>query len=495
MDTSPIIKVAAFIKPLQSHYLLTSNPLSKVTSKQSAGTQVGSVKKLVTISKSKKPNKQKVILILADGVRYDYIKDPNLKGIQRMARNGVKAEYVQPIFPSNSYPNWYTIVTGLYAESHGMIQNFMYDPVENDTFLMSPHPNASHPHWWSMADPLWTTAEKQGVKTAVFWWDGCQVEIRNTTPSMCLEYQSYWTWPTVQNDTLDACDEILDNFEKDDWGLALVYFEAVDANGHAWGSESSARIEAMKDLDQVITRLQDGIESRKMTDLVNIVLVSDHGMVTVIEENGEQNAKVIEIETIVDPNDIVVMFDRGTTSMLLPVKGKEQKVLDDLKKASPAGLRFYAKSDIPIKYHFKNNRRVSPILLVAEKGYFVRGFTDYGKTKPLPDIVYSGHHGYDPYAVKEMRTIMLATGPGLRKGYTSPPLMMTDHYNLVCHLLDINAQPNNGSWLRIEGMLAEESSQRHSSLWPTSQANHVSQSNYLSALTLITLFLILCRHL
>ena len=107
----------------------------------------------------------------------------------------------------------------------------MYDPKEKDTFLMFPHPNASHAHWWNQAEPLWVTAEKQGVRTAVYWWDGCQVPIRNMTPTYCLEYQSFWTWPKPKEDTIEALKEILDNFGRNEWQLGLVYYEAVDATG------------------------------------------------------------------------------------------------------------------------------------------------------------------------------------------------------------------------------------------------------------------------
>jgi len=398
---------------------------------------------------------RKVILILVDGVRYDYVKDPSLKGFSRMARRGVKAEYVQPIFPSNSYPNWYTIITGLYGESHGMVQNFMYDPVEKDTFMMFPHPNASHPHWWNRAEPLWVTAEKQGVRTAVYWWDGCQVNIRNVTPTYCLEYQSYWTWPKPKEDTIDALKEILDNFQRNEWQLALVYYEAVDATGHAWGTESTERVEAMKDFDEILIKLQDEVEARSLEEEVVIYVVSDHGMIDVDAEN-KKDTKLIDIETILDPNDVQVMLDRGSTSFLYPMAGKEDKVMAALTRANKRGLRFYRKAEIPVEYHIKESDRTAPILLVADKGYFLRGFPKGGKTKPVWDVIYSGHHGYDPFNTKEMRTIMYARGPGLKKGYTSKPLMMTDHYNLVCHLLDIEAQANNGSWLRVQGFLNDE---------------------------------------
>lgn len=149
-----------------------------------------------------------------------------------------------------------------------MVQNFMYDPKEKDTFLMTPHPNASHAHWWNEAEPIWITAEKNDVKTAVYWWDGCQVTIKGKEPTLCLEYQSYWTWPKPNEDTLDALNEILDNFQNEDWRLGLVYYEAVDAMGHAFGSESQERRDAMQDFDKILTTLQDEIEKRNMQNEV-----------------------------------------------------------------------------------------------------------------------------------------------------------------------------------------------------------------------------------
>jgi predicted AlkP superfamily pyrophosphatase or phosphodiesterase len=144
----------------------------------------------------------------------------------------------------------------------------MYDPKEKDTFLMSPHPNASHPHWWNGAEPIWINAEKNGLKTAVYWWDGCQVKIKGKEPTLCLEYQSYWTWSKPYDDTVNALYEILDNFESDEWHLGLVYYEAIDAMGHAFGSESNERLEAVQEFDKILNLLQDEIERRNMEDEV-----------------------------------------------------------------------------------------------------------------------------------------------------------------------------------------------------------------------------------
>ncbi|KFM82403.1 Ectonucleotide pyrophosphatase/phosphodiesterase family member 6, partial [Stegodyphus mimosarum] len=147
---------------------------------------------------------EKVILVLVDGVRWDYLNDSSYVGFKRMADNGVKAEYVTPVFPSNSYPNWYTIVTGLYPENHGIVQNYMYDTERDDLFLMALHSNASHPHWWNDAEPIWVTAEKRDLKSAVYWWDGCQVLIQGKKPTKCEEYANYWVWGKVNRDTLNA---------------------------------------------------------------------------------------------------------------------------------------------------------------------------------------------------------------------------------------------------------------------------------------------------
>ena len=160
------------------------------------------------------------------------------------------------------------LLKGLYGESHGMVQNFMYDPKEKEYFMMAPDKNASHPHWWNGAEPIWINAEKHDLKTAVYWWDGCQVKIRGKVPSFCLQYQSFWTWSNVNEDTTNAFYEILDHFEADEWHLGLVYYEAIDALGHAFGPESNDRVEAVREFDKMLTHLQDEIELRNMQNEV-----------------------------------------------------------------------------------------------------------------------------------------------------------------------------------------------------------------------------------
>ncbi|RWS19548.1 Ectonucleotide pyrophosphatase/phosphodiesterase family member 6-like protein, partial [Leptotrombidium deliense] len=99
---------------------------------------------------------KKLLVIMIDGVRHDYPdRESNLTAFQKLTSDGVKAEYLEPVFPSSTYPNWYAIATGLFPETNGFVANRMYDELRNDFFLMSPHPNASHKHWWNKAEPIW----------------------------------------------------------------------------------------------------------------------------------------------------------------------------------------------------------------------------------------------------------------------------------------------------------------------------------------------------
>ncbi len=174
----------------------------------------------------------KLLIILVDGFRWDYVSlDKSLKGFPKIAANGVRAKYVKPIFPANSYPNWYAIVTGLYGESHGMFENFMYDQSRDDFFFMTPHPNASHQHWWNQSEPIWINAQGNGVKTAMYLWDGCQVRIEEVRPYICHKYKAVYETAAADNQTRTTINTILDDFGADKYRLALVYHELVDHYG------------------------------------------------------------------------------------------------------------------------------------------------------------------------------------------------------------------------------------------------------------------------
>jgi ectonucleotide pyrophosphatase/phosphodiesterase family protein 6 len=263
----------------------------------------------------------KLLIILVDGFRFDYVqKDKSLKGFPRIAREGVSAQHVTPIFPANSYPNWYAITTGLYSESHGIVQNIMYDKKHDELFLMAPNPNASHPFWWNETEPLWITSEKSGVKSALYLWDGCQVEIRGYKPSICVPYKSLYEYPAVSNETRKMLNKVLNDFKEDKYRLGMVYYEYVDHTGHYNGPLTKKNIQAIRDIDEILFELQDSIKRLNLQDDVNVVVVSDHGMLDC------QHFDQIEMEKILDFNDIKLFLGGGALAMILPEEGKEDSV-------------------------------------------------------------------------------------------------------------------------------------------------------------------------
>ncbi|XP_054712344.1 glycerophosphocholine cholinephosphodiesterase ENPP6-like isoform X1 [Uloborus diversus] len=393
----------------------------------------------------------KVLFVLVDGCRWDYLDQGNFPGFKKLSDKGTHALHVTPIFPSNSYPNWYSLVTGLYAESHGFVQNMMYDAKYEDFFMMGPHESVNVPHWWDGAEPLWVTAEKNGLRSALYWWDGCQVEIRGRQSTFCRKYQYIGnSWTSVNEDTKEAFFTALDLLENNEMQLVQLYYEPVDFYGHKFGPESVERKQALKDIDELLEMVMSEIDKRGLQDQVNLVVVSDHGMTL----TDSRSITTIKLSNYLDIADIRYMIYYGANSMLLPHEGKTEKVYQALKGIP--GLQVYHKEEIPEHYHLRNNRLMLPILLVADKDYLIEGLDIPGKSIPTGSSVSLGSHGYDPYQVSDMRSIFYAVGPGIRKNYTSPPLNIVDIYNVLCDLLGFEPLPNNGSRSITKGMLVPE---------------------------------------
>ncbi|RWS00165.1 ectonucleotide pyrophosphatase/phosphodiesterase family member 6-like isoform X1, partial [Dinothrombium tinctorium] len=363
-----------------------------------------------TKSMKAKRDEQKLLIILIDGMRYDYPeRDTQLKAFQRLAREGVKAEYLEPIYPANSYPNWYTILTGLYAENHAMIDNYIYEPQLNDFFLMSPHPNTSHKHWWNKAEPIWTLAELSGLPTSVYYWDGCQIELNGVIPTRCLPYRPLDCWPGVDEETEASLDQILDGFSSDKFRLSLLYYEPVDHMGHSYGPDSNETLHSVRVIDGILLRLLENINKRKLSDILNVYIVSDHGMAT--------PTTLIRLEDHIDFNDVELSLQQGSLCMMKAVNADaEQRIYEKLNSSgTDIGLRIYRKNEIPDEMHIKHNRLTLPLLLVARPGYYMLPPSIRGKVYPVYDRLYfhlgKGTYGYFAKEFDQMRGITYAIGP------------------------------------------------------------------------------------
>jgi len=409
-----------------------------------------------TVTANPVPRENALVLILMDGFRWDYPGFDGMTAFKELQTTGVHAEYMEPIMPSLSFPNYYSLATGLYPESHGMVGNIMYDKVHNELFMMKPIENISQPFWWEGAEPIWTTATKQNLSVSMFRWPGCQVDFAGVKPYKCIQYTKIEGVDEFRNDLNRTLTEIRDKGVR----LGMVYVEHSDYVGHYKGPNSQDLRTAITDLDGVLKEFIDTIKQDQFNN-VNMIVVSDHGM----QDTTPDNITEIELGAILDMSDIKYILDTRAYLGIIPMEGKLKKVYNVLKNVS--GIDVYKKDDIPVRYRLKNHDRIPPILVTARKGYYIEGVEGTDKQVPPEDPSkdadddndgvddndpdnFNGTHGYDPINVEDMRGIFYAYGPAFKDGYTGKPVSIVDIYNVMTNILDIEGKPNNGTWDNVK---------------------------------------------
>ncbi|XP_078071224.1 glycerophosphocholine cholinephosphodiesterase ENPP6 [Mustelus asterias] len=400
--------------------------------------------------------KRKLLVFLIDGFRFDYIKQEelqNLPALREIVERGVKADYLMPEFPSLSYPNYYSLMTGHYCEVHQMIGNYMWDQQTNTSFLIGENEDSRLPMWWEASEPIWVTMMKNKRPVYMYYWPGCEVEIRGVKPTYC---RNYYYYPSDRNFTTAALDAI-EALSQGKAEMAGVYYERNDVEGHHFGPWSKQRKEATKALDDTLRKMNARIQELSLQNDLNVILFSDHGMTEIFWME-----KVIELDKYINMTDVLNMLDRGPLVSLWPKQGKQNEVYSNLKNVK--GMNVYKKDEIPDKYHYKGGKFVAPITLFADQGWFI--------TENIQKLPYwangtdgkegwqHGWHGYDNQ-LNDMRGFFLAYGPDFRKNYKSPSIRVVDVYNVMCHVVGLNPLPNNGTWSKVKLMLNNNANSAH----------------------------------
>uniref|UniRef100_UPI00398F8259 glycerophosphocholine cholinephosphodiesterase ENPP6 n=1 Tax=Pristiophorus japonicus TaxID=55135 RepID=UPI00398F8259 len=391
---------------------------------------------------------RKLLVFLIDGFRFDYINKQelqNLPGLKEIVELGVQPEYMTPDFPSLSYPNYYSLMTGHHCEVHQMVGNYMWDEKTNKSFLIGENEDSRLPMWWDASEPIWVTMMKNKRKVYMYYWPGCDVEIRSVKPTYCREYYDN---PSEQN-FITAVSDAIDVLGQGKADMAAVYYERNDVEGHHFGPWSNQRKEATKILDETLKQMNMKIKEIGLQNDLNVILFSDHGMTDILWME-----KVIELDKYINMMDVLTMLDRGSVVSLWPKEGKLNELYSSLKKVNMISV--YKKDEIPDRYHYKGGKFVAPLTLLAEKGWFItenkQKLPYWANETGSKKGWQHGWHGYDNDLV-DMRGFFLAYGPDFRTNYTAPPIRAVDVYNIMCHVAGINALPNNGSWSRVESML------------------------------------------
>lgn len=379
------------------------------------------------------------ILISLDGFRWDYLTRGLTPNLQRLINKGVRAEALLPVFPADTFPNHYSIVTGLYPEHHGIVANLMYDPDLNAHFVFSDK-SVAESKWWG-GEPIWITAEKQGLKSGCFFWVGSEAEIKGVRPSFWKRYDK-----KVPNQ--DRVDEVLGWLKLSDNerpSFISLYFSDTDQMGHKFGPDSPEVQNAIRAVDESIGQLISGLDQLGILNQTNVLVVSDHGML------ANKIDQTIFLEDFVNLSDVDMTWSDALVH-IWPRVGQEDLLYRALAKIPH--LKVYRKSEIPKRYHYRANRRIPPLIGVADVGWVVTGKRPKNMNVDELRKRTFGAHGYDPRN-SSMWGIFIASGPDFRQGLVVKAFQNIEVYNLLASVLHIKPAPNDGNLKRVRKLLKD----------------------------------------
>ena len=376
----------------------------------------------------RKPFKNYVLLVSLDGFRWDYCKIYNTPNLNRLAREGVKAERLISSFPTVTFPNHYSIATGLYPDHHGLINNSFPAPDLGLFYRMGDRTAVENPAFYG-GEPVWETAEKQGARSASFYWVGSEAR----HPTYWKKYDESVTFEA----RIDTVIKWLGYPPEKRPEFVTLYFDEPDATSHKFGPVSPQTKRVVERLDSLMGLLRTKLSKLPEAKKINLIILSDHGMEAISPE------RYINIKSLV-PDRMIASISGGNPVYLInPSAGKKDSILFLLNKSK--GLKAWSKSELPSRWHYGTNPRIPEIVVVADSSWSIG-------TRPDGSSLRGGAHGYDN-ANSDMYAIFYAAGPSFKKNYKFKELNNIDIYNLICKILNINPAKNDGDPSHIKGIL------------------------------------------
>lgn len=378
-----------------------------------------------------------LILISIDAFRWDYLRKYDAPTLRALAAGGVHATRMTPSFPSKTFPNHYTLVTGLYPEHHGIVANWFYDPADNAKFDMG----MLAPRWWDGGEPIWVTAEKQGVRSACFFWPGSEAVIHGVRPSFLKQFKKSLT----AAERVDGLLEWLALPPGQRPRLATLYFDIVDTAGHDFGPSAPETGAAVKEVDDAIARLLAGLDRLRLRDTTSLVIVSDHGMTEISPD------RVIFFDDLMDVSQVRIEAN-GPYGGVRPKPGVDLAAfVAGIRAKAPAHVQVYLREETPARLHFNTGDRIPPVVLVMDDHWSIEQKAGW----PAKQARYNkGNHGWDP-ATPNMGALFIANGPAFRHGVEIPDVENIHLYNLLCAALGLKPAPNDGDQRLVRAALAK----------------------------------------
>lgn len=385
-----------------------------------------------SISNAQKAKGQTTVIFSLDGFRWDYPDKASTPNLDLIARNGVKAISLIPSFPSKTFPNHYTIATGLVPDHNGIVNNGFYDAKLGKSFSMGNNEARYGPEFYG-GEPIWITAQKQGVRTASFFWVGSDVAIMGIHPDTWKSYDQ--EVPFIQR--IDTIIKWLSLPEEQRPRLIMGYYHEPDESGHNYGPNDTRTFTKVHEMDSLVGILYKRIALLQNGDSINLIVVSDHGM-------GAISSNRVTVLRDFIPESWPVRIEGGNPNFNLYADGPWiDSAYNSLKKAPH--LKVWKPSEVPAYLNYGKNPRVGNIILVADSAWSV------SVTKPKKPIS-GGTHGYD-IRNTDMHAIFYAVGPAFKQNYIQPSFQNIHIYPLLAYLLGINPANTDGDLNQVIEML------------------------------------------
>ncbi len=381
-------------------------------------------------SDKQKPNT--TILISLDGFRYDYLDRGVTPTLAKIAKDGVRAAYLQPVFPSSTFPNHISIITGLYPTNHGIVANKFIDTNSNEIYSIGSKV-AADPKWY-YGEPFWLTCKKNNVVSASYFWPSSDLNDSSRNPNYFEKYEHKRDYLKRVNGVFSW----IDLPEKLRPAFITLYFDSPDSFGHSNGTNSSELNKKLAELDSVINYMIKGLESRNILKSTNIIILSDHGM------------KDFNINTVINTKNLFPAYyadiiNNSSCLLVYPKPGYDDSVRISLSKHSQ-NYRFYHSDSLPKIFSVGPTSRLGKYVVIADCGWIFTEKTEWDKK-------YVATHGFDNRCL-EMQGIFFAVGPDFKQSYSSIGLRNIDVYPLLCKIFnfDINHEID-GDLQKIEHIL------------------------------------------
>ncbi len=362
-----------------------------------------------------------VVVLSMDGFRPDYTVKAHTPTLDSLAAVGVKASF-RPSYPSNTFPNHYSMATGLHPDHHGLVNNSFYAPDLDSIYSIGNRKAVANPSYYG-GEPIWNTAQKQGVKAASFFWVGSETAIQGMQPSIWKPFDN--TVP--YNDRADSVIAWLQLPEDIRPHLIMWYIEEPDAIGHAAGPDSIATFQKVEELDKVLHDFFTKVREVPVFDRIDFIVLSDHGMASYYPEN------YVNLNDYLPRDSFQFAFD-GIPTTLYPKGNYADKAMEILKTVPH--VTAYRKGEMPAKYVYGTNPRIGEIIVMPDIGTYLQ-FRSSSNPR------FGASHGYDNFS-PEMEAIFYAAGPSFKQGAVAPIMPNVNLYLLIARLLGIEPAPNDG---------------------------------------------------